>query len=68
VAGHDADEVKGINNFYINKQGQIETNYCELNSAAWLYNLGQPECQPDFVHNKMRDAGLTPSVTSPFRI
>jgi hypothetical protein len=44
-AGNDADEVKGINNFYINKQNKIETTYVEFNSAAWLYNLGQPECQ-----------------------
>lgn len=43
-AGDDSEEVKGIDNFYINFKGQIESTYAEFNSGAWLHNLGDPEC------------------------
>ncbi|KAK5171751.1 uncharacterized protein LTR77_003387 [Saxophila tyrrhenica] len=43
-AGNDVTPVKGIDNFYINPQGQIKSTYAEFNSGAWLANLGYPEC------------------------
>jgi len=42
--GDDSIKVKGIDNFYINPQGQIKTTYAEFNSGAWLADLGYPEC------------------------
>ena len=42
--GNNAKEVKGIDNFYINKFGRIKTTYAEFNSGAWLYDLGKTQC------------------------
>ena len=42
--GDDDIPVKGIDNFYINSQGQIESVYAEFNSGAWLADLGNPQC------------------------
>ena len=42
--GNDQEKVKGIDNFYINPQGQIKSVYAEFNSGAWLADLGYPEC------------------------
>lgn len=44
-AGNDQMKVKGIDNFYINSQGQIKSVYAEFNSGAWLADLGYPECK-----------------------
>lgn len=40
--GNNVEKVKGIDNFYINSQGQIKTTYAEFNSGAWLADLGLP--------------------------
>jgi hypothetical protein len=40
--------VRGINLFVINSAKQIETVYDELNSGAFLYNVGKPECQANW--------------------
>jgi hypothetical protein len=45
-AGNDADEVKGVDTFYTDGCGHICQIFAEFNSAAWLYNLGDPECSP----------------------
>ena len=42
--GDDSIPVKGIDNFYINSRGQIQSVYAEFNSGAWLADLGNPEC------------------------
>jgi hypothetical protein len=43
--GDDAEKVKGIDTFTINDQGQIDATFAEFNSAAWLFDLGNPECK-----------------------
>jgi hypothetical protein len=36
--------VRGIDIFVTNSAKQIETIFAELNSGAFLFNLGRPEC------------------------
>jgi hypothetical protein len=38
--------VKGINTFHTDGCGHICQVFVEFNSAAWLFNLGDPECSP----------------------
>lgn len=40
--GDNKERVKGIDNFYISQNGQIESTYAEFNSGAWLADLGAP--------------------------
>lgn len=40
--GNNKEAVKGIDNFYVNSQGQIQSTYAEFNSGAWLADLGCP--------------------------
>lgn len=40
--------VRGINLLVINSAKQIETIYDELNSGAFLYHVGRPECQANW--------------------
>ena len=42
--GSDEYPVKGIDTFYLNKRGKIDTIYAEFNSAAFLADLGNPQC------------------------
>ncbi|KAK5725860.1 Golgi transport complex subunit 4 [Elasticomyces elasticus] len=39
---------RGIAILFVNAEKKIYKSYREVNNAALLYNLGQPECQPNF--------------------
>lgn len=39
---------RGIAILFVNEDKKIYKSYREVNSAALLYNLGQPECQSDW--------------------
>jgi len=44
--GSNKYEVKGLITFDVNATSlQVDTVYSEFNSAAWLSNIGNPECQ-----------------------
>lgn len=42
--------IRGINLFVVNEKKQIQTVYVELNSGAFLKNIGKPECDPSIAY------------------
>ncbi len=42
--------IRGINMFKINNKKQIQTVLVEMNSGAFLYNVGKPECDASIAY------------------
>ncbi len=51
---------RGIAIFFVNAERKVYKAYREVNSAALLYNLGQPECEANFTVS-VGDAGPAPT-------
>lgn len=55
---------RGIAILFVNAEHEVYKSYREVNSAALLYNLGQPECASNFTEPSVGNAGPQPTEAS----